>query len=329
MNSRGTITIPWPTRGDVPVSEFVTSHFFTMAFPCLFPYGAGDFHVKRPRTCNYMADWAGHLLWFEDGRFANHQYFKFVVHNMILRKRAIENSNFIVNQKLGDAHISVSDIKKKLQDGDNSIAKKIIYLSSNLRGTAQYWAQEAKELRSLVQFNINEGNGLPSYFCTGSCAEFYFKPLRRILSQYIAKTKNIDVDLNDKSRLFEAIQDNGHLVGHYFDLRTQAYFREVMGTVFNVECYWYRQEFAKSRGMIHWHGLCWRKDREPHNLMHRALQEGLSGEEWASRLAEWATNQLGLTASHLEKMIMVIQEKIFGLPLKEALLHSQKKRILW
>ena len=23
-----------------------------------------------------MADWAGHLLWFEDGRFANHQYFK-------------------------------------------------------------------------------------------------------------------------------------------------------------------------------------------------------------------------------------------------------------
>jgi hypothetical protein len=39
---------------------------------------------------------------------------KFVVHNMILRKRAIENSNFIVNQKLGDAHISVSDIKKKL-----------------------------------------------------------------------------------------------------------------------------------------------------------------------------------------------------------------------
>ena len=131
--------------------------------------------------------------------------------------------------------ISVSDIKKKLQDGDNSIAKKIIYLISNLRGTAQYWAQKAKELRSLVQFNINEGNGLPSYFCTGSCAEFYFKPLRRILSQYIAKTKNIDVDLNDKSRLFEAIQDNGHLVGHYFDLRTQAYFREVMGPVFNVE----------------------------------------------------------------------------------------------
>ena len=134
-----------------------------------------------------MADWAGHLLCFEDGRFANHQYFKFVVHNMI--KRAIENSNVLVNQKLGNAHmlVSVSDIKEKLQDGDKYIAKKIIYLSSNLRGTAQYWAQKAKELISLVQFNINEGNGLLSYFCTGSCAEFYFKSLRRILSQYIGK----------------------------------------------------------------------------------------------------------------------------------------------
>jgi hypothetical protein len=58
-----------------------------------------------------MADWAEHLLWFEDGRFANHQYFKFVVHNMIMRKRGIENSTLIVKQKLGDALLSVSDIR--------------------------------------------------------------------------------------------------------------------------------------------------------------------------------------------------------------------------
>ena len=32
--------------------------------------------------------------------------------------------------------------------------------------------------------------------------------------------------------------------------------------------------------------------------MHRALEEGLSDEECASRLAECASNQLGLTASH-------------------------------
>ena len=33
-------------------------------------------------------------------------------------------------------------------------------------------------------------------------------------------TKGIEIDLNEKSKLFEAIQEHGHLVGHYFDLRT-------------------------------------------------------------------------------------------------------------
>ena len=159
VNKRGTVTIPWPTRGDVPLSEFVTSNFFTIAFPFLIPCRSGDYHVNRPRTCESMANWAEHVLWFEDGRFANHQYFQFVVHNMIMRKRAIENSTFIVKQKLGDAHLSVSDIRETMQNGDNSIIKKIMYRSSNLRGSSQYWAQKAKELRSIVQYNINEGCG--------------------------------------------------------------------------------------------------------------------------------------------------------------------------
>lgn len=100
VNKRGVFTIPWPTRNNTPLSEFTTEHFFTLAFPCLFPYGTGDFHVNRKRTCKLMADWAEHLLWYEDGRFAEHQYFKFVVHNMIMRKSAIEKSCFIIRQQL-------------------------------------------------------------------------------------------------------------------------------------------------------------------------------------------------------------------------------------
>jgi hypothetical protein len=37
---------------------------------------------------------------------------------MILRKRALENGNYIVQHKLGDAHLTVSDLKEKLQNGD-------------------------------------------------------------------------------------------------------------------------------------------------------------------------------------------------------------------
>lgn len=103
----------------------------------------------------------------------------------------------------------ISEIKCRISD--NSIIKKIIYLSSNLRGSSQYWAQKAKNLRSLVQYNISEGCGLPSYLCTGSCAEFYFKPLRRLLTNYIKSTKVLKYTkyLNEKSKLFEAIQEKG------------------------------------------------------------------------------------------------------------------------
>jgi hypothetical protein len=68
---------------------------------------------------------------YDDGRFAHHPYFKFIVHNMILRKRALENGNFNVQQTLGDAHLTVSDLKEKLQNGDDSIVKKICILVVN------------------------------------------------------------------------------------------------------------------------------------------------------------------------------------------------------
>ena len=76
------------TRDSNPVSEYTTTNFFTLAFSALFPYDLADLFSDRPRTCSSMSDWADHLLWYEDGRFSSHQYFKFVVHNMIMRKKS-------------------------------------------------------------------------------------------------------------------------------------------------------------------------------------------------------------------------------------------------
>ena len=134
-------------------------------------------------------------------------------------------------------------------------------------------------------------NGLPSFFTTSSCAEYHFKPLRRLLSMYAKETTGIDVDLSDRSKLFEALQKNTHIVANYFDLRTQSYFHDVMPPAFGVETFWYRQEFAKSGGMVHWHGLCWRSDRQPHNLLNKCIEEGLSDSDCALELSNWAAEQ--------------------------------------
>ena len=50
--------------------------------------------------------------------------------------------------------------------------------------------------------------------------------------------------------------------------------------------------------MAHRHGLCWRKDKEPHNLLHAAVQAGINDCDSAKQLAEWAKYELGLSASH-------------------------------
>ena len=119
-----------------------------------------------------------------------------------------------------------------------------------------------------------------------------------MLHIYNHETTGKDIDLQNRNELYAALQRNTHIVGQYFDLRTQAYFRQVMEPVFGVDKFWYRQEFAKPRGMIHWHGLCWRSDREPHNLLHEAVQKGLSDGECAEELSRWAKAVFGLTACH-------------------------------
>ena len=50
--------IAWPTTDATPASEFNTPYFFTMAFPCLFPYGKG----------NFTSTVQSHVLHFTSGR---------------------------------------------------------------------------------------------------------------------------------------------------------------------------------------------------------------------------------------------------------------------
>ena len=61
------------------------------------------------------------------------------------------------------------------------------------KGTTQYWSHRGKELRALIQYQINAKQGLPSFFTTGSCAEYHFKPLRKLLSKYIYETNGKEI----------------------------------------------------------------------------------------------------------------------------------------
>ena len=56
---------------------------------------------------------------------------------------------------------------------------------------------------------------------------------------YTQSTTGKAVDTANRTELFQALQQNTHIVAHYFDLRTQSYFKNVMTLFFNVNAYWY------------------------------------------------------------------------------------------
>ena len=53
VTSKESVTIPWLTRDNVPLSEFTTKYFFTLAFLYIFPYRSADinFQINYPCTC--------------------------------------------------------------------------------------------------------------------------------------------------------------------------------------------------------------------------------------------------------------------------------------
>ena len=120
-----------------------------------------------------------------------------------------------------------------------------------------------------------------------SCAEFYFPQLN------ILQTTGEVSLAEDSNARYKAVQENTYGVVKYFDLPTQSYHDKVLKPVFGVSDYWYRYEFAKSRGQIHWHQLGWREDRQAHELLNQARED-----ECAAKLNQWVDENLSMRALH-------------------------------
>ena len=84
------------------------------------------------------------------GVLLEHQYFKFVVHNMIMRKSAIEKSCFIIRQQLGDSRISIQQLKEAMQSGDNALSKKNTSFKCNPERNFSILGAEGHQTKSFI-----------------------------------------------------------------------------------------------------------------------------------------------------------------------------------
>lgn len=126
-----------------------------------------------------------------------------------------------------------------------------------------------REIDAIINHEIRDGR--PSFFFSASCAEYYWRPLLEHLSEYIGKCEaRVGYDLlgKDNKELYNKLQEYAHVVTLFYEERATKWVEDVLVPALDLKCFYMVFEFAKSRGQIHFHLIAWRRDAQPHLLMH-------------------------------------------------------------
>ncbi|CAK5270706.1 unnamed protein product [Mycena citricolor] len=159
-----------PTVDANPISEY-TPGYMTRAFPTLFPNGTGDFFAPRQRKIE-LGEYFKHLLRFEGGRFARHQRFPWFAFNTLQRHRVKSQAKIFVKQNHDAGRMTSEELKALLEEGDQSIARKMIRYGTKLRGTRAFWHSRRNELTDMIRVK-----GSPHLFFTLSAADLQWPDL--------------------------------------------------------------------------------------------------------------------------------------------------------
>jgi hypothetical protein len=151
-------------------------------------------------------------------------------------------------------------------------------------------------LEAHLQRRLFYNNELPVIFFIGSCAEYHWPEIHRVLLNALEHAGNVAQAnairplaegraATNKGLVHTTLNENLVIQNEVFLLRTNAWFKIVMGEGLGFEEHWRRYEFAKSRGAIHFHALAWsqeRADRIGHLLDEALRLNNASMDEFSS-----------------------------------------------
>ena len=63
-----------------------------------------------------------------------------------------------------------------------SNAWKASHYGNRVIGSSAHWRNKKKEVHSWINYNIEKGHGMPSFFITLSCAEYHWPDIKRLIS---------------------------------------------------------------------------------------------------------------------------------------------------
>lgn len=289
------IHVNWPSHGPVAINEYSSTRIFARAFPWLFPGGYGD--VK-----DYPGDinkWGENLLYYEDGRFCTDRFFSFFALNYITRNRNANSGNWFINGFNSGGPQTLQELKDSIIAGDTKFVNRLTYFNKRVKGSTAYWLQQRSQVYSWINYHVEKKNGPPNFFITLSCGEYYWPDIIRLLKErmQLARDPREEGCYAGSRQLTKIINDYSIVIQEFFQKRVQLWLEEVGGPIFGIKYHWGRFEFAPGRGQIHIHLLAIRKDQTILHLCHSDLGEINGREKRAKRLAQWAQDHFGLTAS--------------------------------
>lgn len=142
--------------------------------------------------------------------------------------------------------------------GLTKLKRDLNYHAGNIPGTDQYWGSILRKWQNTALFHSIVNDREATYFHSGSIAENHDPFLRRVLSQYVSKVQSPEQGqriLEDDQAFFLATSKYKQVVTHYFCCKSETWFATVLGPVLGVVDYMKTNEFAKSRGAIHFHSV--------------------------------------------------------------------------
>ena len=113
-----------------PISEW-TPGYMALAFPTLFPDGTADYYSPHQRKVD-LGEYFTHLMKFEGGRFTRHRRFPWFAFNTLQRQRARSQSKIFVKQNHDAARLTTEELAALLEEGDQSVARKMIRYRAKL-----------------------------------------------------------------------------------------------------------------------------------------------------------------------------------------------------
>jgi hypothetical protein len=172
--------IRFPYVSAEPVCEYSEKHLMEYAFPWLFPGGVGGYMSSR-NTKPLLKDWLKKMCQYRDGRFDNDRLWAFFALNFSTRHHNSGSGNFFVKSFFKNGPRTLEQLQEQVARGELEWLHRISYFSSCVPGSSGYWRARRREVFAWINYHMEKGNGVPTFFITLSCAEYHWEDIQRLI----------------------------------------------------------------------------------------------------------------------------------------------------